>query len=119
MPINYNCNLTLIVIFFIGLYSQMLILSVIVGQLLGPYYTVVEVAYISSGMIFFGLVGNLIFGFMLDRCNIFYLAKTMSFMSILACCYCWFVAKSGNAVWMCLGSSTLGFFMIPALPVGF
>jgi len=119
MPIIYNRNLTLIIIFFVGLYSQLLILSAIVGQLLSPYYTVIEVSYISSGMIFFGLVGNLFFGFLLDRNDPIYLARLMAFCSCFACCYCWYVAKSGEAVLMACGASALGFFMIPTLPVGF
>lgn len=119
MPIIYNRNLTLIIVFFVGLYSQLLILSAIVGQLLSPYYTVLEVSYISSGMIFFGLVGNLFFGFLLDRNDPLYLARFMSACSCFACVYCWYVAKSGEAVLMACGSSALGFFMIPALPVGF
>jgi len=67
MPFKCTRNFSMIVIFFVGLYSLQLILSVIVGQLLRPYYSTVEVSVIAVCLIAFGLIGNIVFGLFLDK----------------------------------------------------
>lgn len=120
MTINCNKNISLICVFFVGLYSLQLILSVIVGQLLRPYYTALEVSIIGVCLIVFGLFGNIAFGFLLDKFrDPMPLARVQSFCTMIASLYMWSVIKTGSLLLTGVGAAVLGFFMIPALPVGF